>query len=156
MAAQYVIMEQVEAKRRTEAYEASQRLERKLMSGSQCDTFEDYYPVGSTPRLVFALGIYTAQRRSDLVRLGDAMRRTDRASGLDYLSFTQVKNAARKPVEVAIPILPQLQQILDASDIGDEVYAIGGKGQAYTAKGIGGTFKRWTRAAGLPEECALH
>jgi hypothetical protein len=31
MAAQYVIMEQVEAKRRTEAYEASQRLERKLL-----------------------------------------------------------------------------------------------------------------------------
>ena len=45
----------------------------------QCLKFEDYYPVGSTPRLVFALGIYTAQRRSDLVRLGDAMRRTDRA-----------------------------------------------------------------------------
>ena len=51
----------------------------------------------------------------------------------DYLEFTQAKNKARNPIDIEIPILPPLQEILDASDIGDEIYLIGGKGEPYTA-----------------------
>jgi integrase len=32
--------------------------------------FEAHWPIGSKPRLAFALGLYTAQRRGDVVRIG--------------------------------------------------------------------------------------
>jgi integrase len=70
---------------------------------------EECHPVGSRARLALALFLYTGQRRSDVVRFGRQHIRNGR------LVFTQEKNKKHNPVRLEIPILPELQRILDAS-----------------------------------------
>jgi integrase len=75
--------------------------------------FEEHHPVGTTPRLAFTLLLYTGQRRSDVVLFG----RQHVKDG--WLKFTQHKNRNRKPVTLELPILPQLQAIIDATPSGN-------------------------------------
>ena len=52
-------------------------------------TFEAHHPIGSKPRLAFALALYTAQRVSDVVRMGWQHVKGDR------IAVTQQKTGAR-------------------------------------------------------------
>ena len=68
--------------------------------------FEAYHAIGSKPRLALALLLYTAQRRSDVVRMGrQHIRETSDGPAL-YVK--QQKTG----VELLIPIYPELQTIL--------------------------------------------
>jgi integrase len=64
--------------------------------------FEAHHPVGSKPRL--ALLLYTAQRRSDVVRIGRQHIRDG------VLTVKQDKTG----VTLAIPVHPELRAVLDA------------------------------------------
>ena len=75
-----------------------------------------------------------------------AWRRTDAK-----LVFTATKNRVR----VEIPILPQLQDVLDASPTGDLTFLITEFGKPFTAAGFGGWFRRRCDEAGLPH-CSAH
>jgi integrase len=44
--------------------------EHRPWTDAEIEAFEAKHPVGSKARLAFALGYYTAQRRSDVVRMG--------------------------------------------------------------------------------------
>lgn len=123
-------------------------------TAAECAKFESYWPIGSTPRLAFAIGIYTAQRRGDIVRVGDQFR--EAGEPYDFLDFVQSKNKERNPVSVSVPILPALEEIIERSETGEATWLITKLGQPFTSDGIGTRFKKWTRAAGLPEHCALH
>src|SRR5262249_9701290 len=70
--------------------------------------YEARHPIGTRARLALALLLYTTQRRSDVVRLGHTMAHNG------WLKFTQTKNARRRPISLEIPILPELQRIIDA------------------------------------------
>ena len=67
--------------------------------------FEAHHPVGTKPRLALALLLYTAQRRSDVVRMG----RQHIKDGV--LTVKQQKTG----VTLAIPVHPHLQAVLDAT-----------------------------------------
>src|SRR5215467_2629605 len=67
--------------------------------------FEAHHPVGSKPRLAFALLLYTGQRRSDVVRMGRQHIRDG------VLTVKQQKTG--KPL--AIPAHAHLQTVLDAT-----------------------------------------
>jgi hypothetical protein len=47
-------------------------------------------------------------------------------------TFTQVKNAKRKPVSLEIPILPELQRIIDATTpLGNDTYLVTEFGRSF-------------------------
>jgi hypothetical protein len=86
---------------------------------------EDHCVMGraSMPKPCFARGarllLYTTQRRSDVVRLGHKMAHDG------WLKFTQYKNANRNPISLEIPILAELQRIINATTpLGKDTYLV--------------------------------
>jgi integrase len=110
--------------------------------------YEAYWPIGSKPRLILGLALHTAQRRSDLVRMGPSMVKNG------VITLRQKKT--RTPV--SIPIVPELAEIITASVCGITTYIVNdwGKPFAGIASGLGTAFRRWCDAAGLPKEAVLH
>jgi len=111
--------------------------------------FEQRHPVGTKARLALALLIYTAQRRSDVVALG--RQQVDEGR----LRFRQFKNRNRKPVDLVLPIHPDLQLIIDASTCGPQEFLVTEFGKPFTSNGFGNWFRRRCDEAGLPE-CSAH
>ncbi len=111
--------------------------------------FEEKHPIGSKARLAFALLLYTGQRRSDIVRLGQQHVKDG------WLRFTQEKNRARRPVTLELPIVPALQHILDASVIGATTFLVTEQGRPFSNNGFGNRFRTWCDEAGLLH-CSAH
>jgi integrase len=111
--------------------------------------FENHHPIGSKARLAMALLLYTGQRRSDIVVLGRQHVKNGR------LEFTQIKNRKSKPAHLSIPILPELQKIINASPCGDLTFLVTEFGKPYTNDGFGNWFRRMCRSAGL-KDCSAH
>jgi len=111
--------------------------------------FETRHPIGSKARLAMALLLYTGQRRSDIVGLGRQHIKNGR------LEFTQFKNRNSKPTHLSIPVLPELQRIIDASPCGDLTFLVTDFGKPYTNDGFGNWFRRMCRGAGLTD-CSAH
>ena len=105
--------------------------------------FEARHALGSKARLALALLLWTGVRRSDLVGLG---RQHARAG---WLEFTQAKNRNRRPVRIEIPILPQLQEVLEASPTGDLTYLVTEAGRPFSVAGFGNWFRARCNEAGL-------
>jgi integrase len=66
------------------------------------------------------------------------------------LKFTQRKNRNRKPVPITIPILPELQKVIEASPTGDLTFLVTGTGAPYTVWGFGNWFRDRCIEAGVP------
>ncbi len=71
------------------------------------------------------------------------------------LRFTQKKNEKRKPVSLDIPIVAELQRVIDASPCGKSTFLTTELGRPFTAAGFGNAFRRWCDDAGL-KECSAH
>ncbi len=111
--------------------------------------FEQHHPIGTKARLALALFLYTGQRRSDIVRLGPQHVRDG------WLSFTQTKNRSRNPVKLSIPILPELQTVLDQTKTGNLTYIVTEFGKPFTSNGFGNWFRKRCDEAGL-SQCSAH
>jgi integrase len=112
--------------------------------------FEACHPVGSKARLALGLLLYTGQRRSDIVLFGHQQLRGE------WLHFTQQKNRVRKPITLAVPVLPELQRIIEATPSGTLTFLVTEFGQPFTANGFGNCFRKWCDEAGLPPHCSAH
>ena len=99
--------------------------------------FEERHPIGTKARLAFALLLYTGQRRSDVVRFGKQHAKRG------VLTFTQHKGRKRKPHKLTLPILPVLQEIIDASPRGDLTFVVNEFGRPFTDAGFGNKFRDW-------------
>jgi integrase len=115
-------------------------------SEDEIASYEAYYPIGSKARLALALGLYTAQRRGDVVKIGRQHIRDG------VLTLRQGKTGTA----LSIPIHPELQMILD-----ETVYPVHGlqltllttnKGRAYGGNDFSEQFRKWCDDAGLPPE----
>ena len=115
--------------------------------------FEAHHPIGSRARLALALALFTGQRRADLVELGPKKLKTN--YGVEWLSFTQVKNRKTKPVHLEIPVMPELRSIIDATKTGTSTFLITKYGKPFTSNGFGNKFRGWCNEAGLPQ-CSAH
>ena len=111
--------------------------------------YEAKHPVGSRARLALALLLYTGVRRSDVVRLGRQMIRSG------WLTFTQTKNQKRDPIQVSIPVLPELQAVIDETPSGNMTFLVTEFGRPFTADGFGNRFRKWCNEAGL-RHCSAH
>jgi integrase len=72
-----------------------------------------------------------------------------------WLRFTQFKNRNRKPVVLALPVLPALAKILAATPTGHLTFLVSSFNKGFTANGFGNKFREWCDAAGL-SHCTSH
>ena len=127
----------------------------------EVEQYEGHHQVGTTARLALALLLYLGQRRSDIVLFGrqhirQRMVEIDgRRIETEWLKFRQWKNRNRKPVDLEIPIIPELRRIIDASPCGDLTFLVNELGNPFSAAGFGNRMRKWCDEAGLPE-CAAH
>jgi integrase len=108
--------------------------------------FEAVHPVGSKARLALAFGLFTAQRRGDVIRMG----RQHIKDGV--LSITQEKTGAR----LAIPVHPDLQAVLDATPSEQLTFLTTKTDKSYGAGDFSEQFRAWCDAASLPQHCTFH
>ncbi len=113
-------------------------------SEEQIALYEANHPVGTKPRL--ALGLHTAQRRGDVIRMG----RQHIRDGL--LHVRQQKTGT----ELLIPIHPDLQATLDAGPCGDLTFLLNANGRPFDGKVFTQWFAQQCAAAGLASQCTFH
>jgi integrase len=106
--------------------------------------FEERHRIGTKAWLALALMLYTGQRRSDIIQFG----RQHVKNG--WLKITQQKNRNRAPITVEIPVLPELQNIIDASPCGDLTFLVTEFGRPFTSNGFGNWFRDRCIEAGVP------
>lgn len=113
----------------------------RAWSDQERAAYESHHALGTRPRTVYALALYTGQRRGDLVRL----RWADLAG--DRLVLSQEKTGKR----LSLPILPALRDALEAvpDRSGATVIGIG-------ADTVTNQFLRWTDAAEIERGATLH
>ena len=108
--------------------------------------FEARWRIGSKPRLALALGLYTAQRRGDVVHIG----RQHIRGGV--LTLRQQKTGA----SLAIPVHPDLAAIIAATPVGHLTLLVTRTGKSYGANDFSVAFRNWCDAADLPGHCVFH
>lgn len=102
--------------------------------------FEAYWPVGTRERLALALLVYTGLRRGDAARLG----RQHIKNGVIVLPTEKTGTV------VTIPILPELQSVIEASPTGDLAIVATHTGRSFTKEAFGNWFKKACIEAGVP------
>jgi integrase len=107
------------------------------------------HPVGTKARLAFDLLRYIAFRREDVVRIGPEHIRDGR------VQYRQAKNEHRNPVDLDIPLHPDLAASIAATTTGTATFLVTEFGKAFAANGFGNKFKDWCRQADLPH-CSAH
>jgi len=120
--------------------------------------FVDRHPRGTKAFLALWLFLLSGQRLSDVSKLGKQhIRRAELVapklreihSGR-WLAFRQHKNRNSHPVDLVIPILHQLEEVLSASPCGKLTFLETEFGRPYTTKGLGNWFGDRCREAGIP------
>jgi integrase len=108
--------------------------------------FENQHPIGSKARLALALLLYTAQRRSDTVRIGWQHVREG------VIHIRQQKTGAT----LSIPIHPELQKILDATPSEHLTFLTTRTGRPFAPADFTRWFKSKCLEAGVPEQASVH
>ena len=112
---------------------------------SEIARYEARWPLGTRERLAMALLLYTALRRSDMVKVG----KQHRQDGDLHLRHEKNDSAT------VIPVHPDLAAALDAVDSGHMTYLVTEFGKPFTANGFGNWFRDRCDKAGLPH-CSAH
>lgn len=110
------------------------------------EKFEARWPVGTTPRLAYALALYLGNRRGD-VAMAKWSAITD-----GWASVTQQKTGRY----LDIPILPPLAEVLAATVRDGEYILLNAYGRPYSIKALGMRMRDWTRAAGIGSGATMH
>jgi len=104
------------------------------------------HSIGSRARLALGLLLYTAQRRSDVVRMGRQHVR------YGVLTIRQRKTG----VEVSIPMHPALERIVAATARDNLTFLVTSGGKPFTPAGFTNWFRKCCDEAGLPKGCCPH
>jgi integrase len=115
-------------------------------TGDEIEQYQRHHAIGTKARLAMALGLYTSQRRGDVIRMG-----RQHIQG-DILIVRQNKTGT--PLQ--LPLHPELQQVIAANPSSNLTFLTTPTGRPYTASGFGDDFRMWCRAAGLPARCTFH
>lgn len=118
-------------------------------SSEEVTQYQKRHPVGTQARLAFDILRYTTGRREDAPRLGRQHVRDGR------IRFRQAKNEHRNPIDIDIPVHPDLLASIDATPTGNMTFLMTEYGKPFTANGFGNKFKDWCRQADLPG-CSAH
>lgn len=123
----------------------------RTWTAEDCAAYEARWPLGTQARTAYAIGLYTAQRIGDAVKIGRPHERDGR------LRFTQGKNARNRPVHVDIPIVAPLREALDAWQGKGLIWLETAYGHPFsTGKGLQNKFREWCIDAGVHPDCSFH
>lgn len=110
--------------------------------------FENAWPLGSRERTIYALALYTGQRREDIGTR--TKRHYDAKAGT--MAVVQGKTGA----ELEIPVHPALRAALEAWNPRHLVLLATPDGRGTSIKALTTAMSRAIDTAGLPERCVLH
>lgn len=114
-----------------------------VWSEAEIAAFEVRWPIGTRERLALAVLLYTGLRRGDAARLG----RQHIRNGLIDL------RTEKTGTQILIPVLPALQEIIDASPTGDLALIATKDGRPMTKESLGNWFRDAAKSAGVPGNC---
>lgn len=115
----------------------------------EVDQYRERHKLGTKARVALDLIVYTTGRREDIPRFGPQHFKNGR------IKYRQGKNDQRAPIDIDIPIHPELQRSIDACPTKHLTYLVTQFGKPFTTNGFGGKFKDWCRQAGL-HHCSAH
>jgi integrase len=118
----------------------------RTWSEADIAAFETKHAIGTRARLALALLLYTAQRRSDVIKLG----RQHVRDGMLYLR--QQKTGA----PLAIPVHPELAAIIEATACDHLTFLTTATGKPFSAAGFTNWFRDSCNAAGLAKGTSAH
>jgi integrase len=107
--------------------------------------FVEYHGAGSSAVLALALLLFTGQRRGDVIRMGPQ----------HVKNGSMVLRQRKTSKDLDIPILPPLQDVINASKIGHLTYITTAFGKPFSDAGFGNRFRDWCDAADL-KHCSAH
>jgi integrase/recombinase XerD len=114
----------------------------KPWTDEEIERYERTHREGSNARLALALLRYTGCRIEDAPRLGPNNFVNGR------LRYTMAKGEERNPIDVDIPVLPELSAaIASAKRTGIKTFLVTIDGRPYGARGFAGTFRYWCQQA---------
>ena len=118
----------------------------KAWSDESCAAFEKRWPLGTTPRTVYAIARYFGHRRSDVA--------TVKWCDLEVAAGNVVQSKTGKALW--IPMHPKLAKALEAMPRCGEYVVMTQYGRPFSAKALGMRMQDWTRQAGLASGHTLH
>ncbi len=113
-------------------------------SEAEIAQYESKHPLGTKARLALDLLLHTAQRRSDVVKMGRQHLKAN------MIRVRQVKSG--EMIELWLPVSPAFAATLPKNNM---TFLMGEHGKPYSAKGFGARFKKWCVEAGL-KHCSAH
>jgi site-specific recombinase XerD len=108
--------------------------------------YRAHWPLGTQHRLCFELALETTSRRADVTRIGPQHVRGGK------LDLRHSKNDSAN----LIPVTAELRAAIDACPTKHLTFLHTKHGAPRSAKALGGDFRQWCDAAGLPARCTLH
>jgi integrase len=108
--------------------------------------YRAHWPRGTQQRLAMELALETTARLGDVVRLGPQHVRGNK------LALRHSKNNS----DALIPISDELRAAIDACPTKHLTFLHTHKGAPRSSKALGGDFRQWCDAAGLPKHCSIH
>ena len=96
--------------------------------------------------MAYALMLYTAQRKSDAVKMGPC--------DIDQNTVHVVQQKTR--MELWIPLHPELKRVLENSEIGRQTFLVTAYGNPMTVAGFSNWFRECIADANLPKRCTPH
>jgi integrase len=102
--------------------------------------FEAHWPVGSRERLAMTILLYSGLRRGDVARLG-------RQHVRDGVIAMRTEKTG---TPIAIPVLPELAEVIAATQTGDLAFIATSGGAPMTKESLGNWFRAACKAAGVP------
>jgi integrase len=108
--------------------------------------FEKRWPVGTTPRLAYALALYLGHRKADVALAKWA------AITPGWAGVTQQKTGRY----LDIPILPPLAEVLAATPRASDYILLNAYGRPFSIKALGMRMQDWTRQAGIGPGATMH
>jgi integrase len=108
--------------------------------------YRAHWPLGTQQRLAMELALETTSRRADVTRIGPQHERNGK------LDLRHTKNN----VEAFIPVTDALRAAIDACPTRHLTFLHTKAGTPRSPKALGGDFRMWCDAAGLPKRCTIH
>jgi integrase/recombinase XerD len=118
-------------------------------TADEVEQYKRRHKLGTLARLALDLVRFSACRREDVPRLGPQHIRDGR------LQFRQAKNEHRNPIDIEVPVHPELDASIAAMPCGHLTFLMTERGRPFTTNGFGNKFKDWCRQADMPH-CAAH
>jgi integrase len=104
--------------------------------------YQKRWPLGTRQRVWLDVLLYSGLRRGDAVRYG----RPHVRNGVGRIKTEKSGHT----VTAIVPVLPVLQETLDAGPVGDLTFIVGANGKPLTKESFGNEFRAACRAAGVP------